>query len=112
MTDLAKQIAIIILEGRDRGALNTVMADEILALLPSHAGAATPWQKFSYDQNALGQPRQGEWCLWSMVISGQRNYFSGSWRMYGDKNEPLVTRNGGTSYKIDDTVYWARVNHL
>lgn len=32
MTNIEKQIALIILEGRDRGALNTVMADQILGL--------------------------------------------------------------------------------
>lgn len=76
------------------------------AMLP----AAIPWQKFNPDPSVLGSIREGEWCLWTMVISGDRNYFSGSWFMRD--GQPWINWQGGPSYPANDTVYWARVIKL
>ena len=70
--------------------------------------AATQWFKWSPD-SVIG-PDIGEWCLWTMVINGRRNYFSGS--LFNLDDKVYLSWNGGMSVKPDDTTYWARVNFI
>ena len=74
--------------------------------------AAGTWQKFDPNPVHIGNIREGEWCLWSMIIDGQRNYFSGSW--FTDRTgRPCVQWQGSGAFWADDgSVYWARVNHV
>src|SRR5512145_1952186 len=46
--------------------------------------AATQWIR--YDHGSLLSPTFGEWCLWSFVYDGSRNYFTGTLNVRdGDK---------------------------
>jgi len=89
-------------------------AREILAIVRSEYDgkhAAGPWRKFDPDPTLLGNIGEREWCLWSMVISGERNTFSGSWLREGD-GSVYINWQGGPAVLADDSVYWARVNHV
>ena len=70
--------------------------------------AATAW--FRYDPDSPFAPEMGEWCLWSRIIDGERNYFSG--RLFASSGEIYLRWDGGRSYTVNDTVYWARVEKL
>lgn len=67
--------------------------------------AATQWQKWS--EGTLLGPGLGEWCLWSMVIKGERNHFSGCLFKSGERL--LLGWDGFGNFEPDDTVYFARV---
>lgn len=67
--------------------------------------AATRWLK--YDPNSLGSPKPYNWCLWTLVIDGERNYFAGSIIEQGGKQ--FINWAGFTSFDIDSTLYYAHV---
>ena len=72
--------------------------------------AASVWLKFDINNTWLS-PQIGEWCLWSMIIDGERNYFSGSLFKFSDESIRLYW-DGYKTLKPDDTVYFARVNKI
>lgn len=68
-------------------------------------GAATKWIK--YDKDSIGSPKPYEWCLWSLVINGSRNYFGSMLiEQYGER---FVQWDGLAAFDIDDSLYFARV---
>lgn len=76
---------------------------------PAHA--ASPWHRF--DPTSVLGPLVGEWCLWSLVIKGQRNQFSGHLLPVEPDlpTERYVAWQGGGTYLLDETAYWATVNN-
>lgn len=70
--------------------------------------AATHWIK--YDPISIVGPREREWCLWSMVIKGERNYFSGRLVVIG--NQTYLYWEGNKTFNIDDSVFYAHINHI
>lgn len=70
--------------------------------------AATTWIKWN-PESPLG-PILGEWCLWSMVWGGERNYFSGC--LLEIEGKLFLKWEGFSSIAPDDSVWWARVNKL
>ncbi len=70
--------------------------------------ATTHWIK--YDPTSPSGPNIREWCLWSMEIRGERNYFSGHLVVIG--NQTYLYWEGNKTFNLDDSVYYARINHL
>lgn len=70
--------------------------------------ATTEWHKWTKD--GPGTPLNGEWCLWSMVIRGERSYFSG-W-LFESNGKVLLALDSHAVLIPDDSVYFARVNRL
>lgn len=70
--------------------------------------AATHWIK--YDPKSSVGPEIGEWCLWSMVIKNERNYFSGHLIVIGKCT--YLHWEGNKSFNLDNGIYYARVNRL
>lgn len=62
---------------------------------------------FKFDLEFIGNPQQGQWCLWSLEIGGKRHYFAGSWMEIGGDNIVRTDRHG--FFKIDETTYWSGV---
>lgn len=70
--------------------------------------AAGRWIK--YDNNLNLVPPDGQWGLWSMVICGQRHYFSGV--TFQHEGSTHILFEGFRSLEIDDTLYYALVSHI
>lgn len=71
--------------------------------------AATDW--FEYNEKAIiAKPGISEWCLWSFIIDGKRNYFSG--KLFRAANRVGLHIDGYRSFWVDEieSIYWARVN--
>ena len=72
--------------------------------------AATQWFKFEPDSTlSIGHPRPGEWVLWSFLIKGGREYYSGSW--YEHEGKRMIRTEYGWSTELVDA-YFARVIKL
>lgn len=72
--------------------------------------AATIWLK--YDQSSLLVPAPGEWCLWSFVHRGERNYCTGSLFISKHTDKILLNYDNCQSVEMDDTFYFANVNTM
>ncbi len=70
--------------------------------------AAGAWIKYDNQINLV--PSHGQWCLWSMVISGHRNYFAGS--SFPHHGKPHILFTPYTVVEINDTCYYALVSHI
>jgi len=70
--------------------------------------AATSWLK--YEQTSILSPNIGEWCLWSMIENGKRNYFTGS--LFMSDCLLMLSWDGFRPVVPDDTLYYARVNKM
>lgn len=78
---------------------------------PQNTPAATRWIKYDALIGRLFGPNIGEVCLWSIKIEGKRNYFAG--HLYqSDNDQTRLAWIGGPTLILDDTVYFARINHL
>jgi hypothetical protein len=109
LTDLAKRIADIILEGRDRGTLSTVMAAEILALLPPCYGGTFNGMSGLWTKNKPTSP--GFYWIWQPetmlgkvarinMVEVQDSYRGLiAWVPYMDYTDPL-------SYDTWDDAVW------
>lgn len=67
--------------------------------------AATEWIK--YNPTSIFSPPAGEWCLWSMVIEGERNTFSG--RLLESEGRLLLHWDGHRSFSLNDSLLYAHV---
>ena len=73
--------------------------------------AATQWFKFNPDPKMrMFQPDKFEWCLWTMEINGQVNYFSGHW--FEMDGEIRIQWQGYADFPLNETAQWARVKKL
>jgi len=70
--------------------------------------AATSWQK--YILNRVDVPEIGEWCLWSIIENGKRDYFTGS--LFMSDCLLMLGWDGFRSVVPDDTLYYARINKM
>lgn len=68
--------------------------------------AATQWIKY----DPISGPELNEWCLWSMKIKGERNYFSGHLVVIG--KQTYLYWDGNKTFNLDDSVFYARVKHF
>jgi len=71
--------------------------------------AATQW--FRYDPSSIFSPRIGEWCLFTLIIGDERNYFAGK-IIETATGAVRVQWDGLGAFEIDDTLFWARVRKL
>ncbi|HWT01168.1 MAG TPA: hypothetical protein VN256_13045 [Pyrinomonadaceae bacterium] len=71
--------------------------------------AATEWIKFESGNQAIYNPRPGEWCLWSFVTEHGREYYSGSY--YEREGKLMLNTEYGWAAELKDA-YFARVNKL
>lgn len=67
--------------------------------------AATQWCK--YDPAFICSPCLGKWCLWTMEINGERNYFGGV--LFKSDGKLLIGFDGFGNFEPNDTLYFARV---
>lgn len=79
-----------------------------LAVSWTKSSAATDW--FPYRANSIFAPQEGEWCLWSTVIRGERNYFCGS--LVERNGLVVIAADGWGFHEPDETTYWTRVRYI
>lgn len=70
--------------------------------------AATSWLKYTANKESIFDPQVGEWCLWSMIHDGDRNYFSG--KLFNSGGLLMLDWDGFRPVYPNDTLYYARVN--
>lgn len=70
--------------------------------------AATDW--FPYRADSMFSPQEAEWCLWSTVIRGERNYFAGKLLWLSDRM--AVMTDNRMYFEPDETTYWARIRKI
>lgn len=70
--------------------------------------AATGW--FPYKPGTILSPSIGEWCLWSTIIRGERNYFTG--KLFELSEKLGVLCDDRMYFEPDETTYWARVRYI
>jgi len=83
---------------------------EAMKRVYSETFVAAPWLEYNGNKDSILDPQIGEWCLWSMIHNGKRNYFTGSLFMSG--HLLMLGWDGFRPVYPNDTLYYARVNKM
>lgn len=82
--------------------------DKVGNIMKGGQPAATVWLK--YNPTDILAPVLNEWCLWSMIENGDRNYFSG--KLFNSGDLLMLDWDGFRPVYPNDTLYYARINKI